>query len=436
MMDFKSINPGRRRPSSLDRAKTIADLRELARARLPNFSFEYLEGGAEDESTMRRNRDVFKEFPFSPRMGVDVSSRDLSTTIFGQQVGMPIVIAPTGGNGLLWPQGDRVLAEAAAEFKIPMGQSTVSMMRIQDVASVPGLRHWFQLYPFGGERVYEPLIERALVAGSEALIITTDGPISGNREWDSRSYVRPHQLSLRSKLEILRHPDWLFRNILLPGTPNFENIKEFVEGHDKPGIPEVGNWLGCNGPKVTWDLIRKVRAMWPRKLVLKGLLRVDDVLTAADIGVDGVVLSNHGGRQCEPTISPLEILQDARQAVGKDFTLLIDSGFRRGTEVATALALGANAVLVGRAPLYGLAAGGKKGVTAALNILRTEFDRTLALIGVPSARDLSLDALACAQTSASAMSARLEEALHRVRRGEVDDGSHMKRSTAWSNVTN
>jgi (S)-mandelate dehydrogenase len=150
---FKSVNPGRRRPSSLKKAKTIDDLRELARARLPNFCFEYLEGGAEGETTLRRNRSVFQDYLLNPRTVVDVSTRDLSTSLFGQRVDMPVVIAPTGGNGLLWPHGDRALAEAAVEFTIPMVQSTLSMMRIEDVARVPGLRHWFQLYAFGGEYV-------------------------------------------------------------------------------------------------------------------------------------------------------------------------------------------------------------------------------------------------------------------------------------------
>ncbi|WP_330555552.1 alpha-hydroxy acid oxidase [Burkholderia multivorans] len=409
---FKAINPARRRPNSLKRAESIDDLRELARARLPNFSFEYLEGGAEGETTLRRNRDVFQKFPFSPRMAVDVSVRDLSCEVFGKTIGMPIVVAPTGGNSLLWPKGDRLLAEAAAEFGIPMAQSTVSMMRVEGVASVPGLRHWFQLYPFGGEQVARRLIEQALGAGSEALVITTDGAISGNREWDRRNYQSPNKLAIRSKLDIARHPDWLFRNIVLPGLPNFENITPFVDQPENPTMFDVGRWLARNNPTITWDFIKQVRSLWPRKLVLKGLLRVDDVLKAADLGVDGVVLSNHGGRQCEPTISPLEILHEVRQAVGDDFTVLIDSGFRRGTEVATALALGADAVMVGRATLYGLAAGGKEGVLKALSILRTELDRTLALTGVPSARELSLDALACSRSSTlSAKVAKLPESM-------------------------
>jgi (S)-mandelate dehydrogenase len=390
---FKSINPRRRRPSNLKQAKTIDDLRKLARARLPNFSFEFLEGGAEGETTMRRNRSVFQNYLLNPRTVVDVSTRDLSTSLFGQRVDMPVVIAPTGGNGLLWPRGDRALAEAAVESGIPMAQSTVSMMRIEDVACVPGLRHWFQLYAFGGENVYQRLIEQAFDAGSEVLVVATDTFVSGNREWDLRNYGKLNRLTLGSKFDILFHPDWLFRNMMLSGIPNFENLKPFVKKPKNPDLFEMASWLQNNRPRTTWDAIKRMRSLWRRKLVIKGLLRVDEVLTARDAGVDGVVLSNHGGRQCEPTISPLENLYDVRRAVGDNFTILIDSGFRRGAEVAVALALGANAVMVGRAPLYGLAAGGKRGVVIALEILRTELDRTLTLLGVPAARDLSMDAL-------------------------------------------
>lgn len=390
---FKTINPGRRRPSRLKQAKTIDDLREVARAKLPNFCFEYLEGGAEGETTMRRNRSVFHNYPLNPRTVVDASTRDLSTSLFGQKVDMPVVIAPTGGNGLLWPHGDRASAEAAVEFGIPMAQSTVSMMRIEDVVRVPGLRHWFQLYAFGGEYVYQRLIEQALAAGSEVLVVATDGSISGNREWDRRNYAKLNRLTLRSKFNILFHLDWLLRTLILHGMPNFENITPFLKDAKNPDMFQVAPWLQSHPPRVTWDAIKKMRSLWPRKLVIKGLLRIDEVLQAKDAGADGVVLSNHGGRQFEPTISPLEILYDVRRAVGDNFTLLIDSGFRRGSEIAVALALGANAVMVGRAPLYGLAAGGKRGVAIALEILRTELDRTLTLVGVPAARDLSVDAL-------------------------------------------
>jgi (S)-mandelate dehydrogenase len=306
---------------------------------------------------------------------------------------LPLVIAPVGGNGLLWPAGDLELAKAAAAAGIPMAQSTVSMTDMSEVAGTGGLRHWFQIYAFDGERVYKRLIERAVAAGSEALVITVDGAVTGNREWDQRSYTAPHRLSWRSRLDALLHPDWLIRTILIPGMPNLENLVEFVDRKD-PTMSDVRRWIQKNDPRITWKTVARMRELWPRKLLLKGILRTDDVLRAIDAGVDGVVLSNHGGRQLEPTISPLEILRDARRAAGEEFTIVIDSGFRRGSDVAVALALGADAVMLGRAALYGLAAGGQIGASKALDILRSELDRVLALIGVSTVRALAPDALA------------------------------------------
>lgn len=400
MNRFQEVNPRRRRPTSVAAARTIDDLRAVARARLPNFAFEILEGGADDETTLRRNREVFARFPFSPRALTDIGVRNLGVDLLGRPSRLPIVIAPTGGNGLYWPQGDLVLAHAAVEAGIPMGQSTVSMMSIDDVAQVEGLRHWFQLYAFGGPRVSGRLVERALSAGCEALVVTVDGSMSGNREWDRRNYATPGVLNWRSKLDVLTHPAWMWRTLIAEGRPNFENLVEFVDA-PHPTMFDVARWTPKNDPRITWATITELRRTWPRSLLLKGLLRVDDVRRAVDAGVDGVILSNHGGRQVEPTISPLEILAGTRRAVGPDFTLIVDSGFRRGAEVAIAMALGANAVMLGRATLYGLAAGGKAGITAALEIIRTELDRTLALIGVADVRDLSPDALA--QTAAAAL---------------------------------
>lgn len=262
-----AVNPARRRSPSLDRALSIADLRALARKRLPNFVFEYIEGGSDDETTLRRNREVFAAYPFNPRMGVDITSRDLTRPLFGRPIAMPLVIAPTGGGGLYWPRGDRALAEAAAEAGIPMTQSTVSMMRIEAVASVPGLRHWFQLYPYGDESVARGLIEQALAAGSETLVVTMDSAVSGNREWDRRNYRAPNVLSLRSKLDILRHPDWLLRNVVLNGMPNFETIKPFVDTPARPDMFDIGRWLGNHLPRTTWDDIARIRSLWPRTLL-------------------------------------------------------------------------------------------------------------------------------------------------------------------------
>ena len=392
MERFLEINSGRRRPARFASAKTIDDLRGIARAKLPNFVFEMLEGGADDEATLRRNRSIFARFLLSPKALVAIDPRDLGIDLLGVPAKLPIIVAPTGGNAMYWTRGDLAMAEAAADAGIPFAQSTVSMMPIEDVAKVKGLRHWFQLYEFGGPRTSHRLMERALAANCEALVVTIDGAITGNREWDRRNYAKPGVLSLRSNLNVALHPGWIWRTLVAGGVPNFVNLLEFVDVKN-PTMFDVSRWTPTHDPRLTWTSIAEIRKQWPRPLILKGILRTDDVRRAIDAGVDGVVLSNHGGRQAEPTISPLEILASTRRAVGPDYPLIVDSGFRRGAEVAIAMALGASAVMLGRSLLYGLAAKGKPGAAAAIEIFRSELDRTLALIGVPAVRKLSSDAL-------------------------------------------
>lgn len=388
----RRINSKRPTVRHLAHAKTIDDLQAIARRNVPNFVYEYLVGGADGEVTLRRNRAVLDAMRFSPRVLTDISARDLSVELFGRCVKLPFMIGPTGGNGLLWPKGDRLLGEVAAEAGIPMAQSIFSMLPISDVASIPGLRHWFQLYTVGPDSVYETLLERAEAAGSEALVVTVDGAVSGNRQWDRKNYAAPQKLSLRSKMEVAMHPRWTWRTLIREGAPNFDNLKEFIDLPD-PDMFDVTRWTTGKDPRTTWKTIARIRTLWPGKLLLKGILRVDDVLSAAASGVDGVILSNHGGRQIEPTISPLEVLPAARSKVGPDYPLLIDSGFKRGHDIVAAHALGATCVLLGRSMLFGLAAGGKPGAARVIEILREEVDRVLTLIGVSSLDALTPDAL-------------------------------------------
>ena len=286
-----------------------------------------------------------------------------------------------------------MLAAAAAEAGIPFAQSTVSMAKASRIAATKGLRHWYQLYAWGGPEVHEALIERANSCGCEALVITVDGAVSGNREWDQRNYAAPDRLSLRSWLDFARHPAWVMRMLRHGRMPNFENLVDLI-GKADPSIFAVSQWMRANqNPALSWSDVERARRLWPGKLILKGLLRPDDALKAADLGVDGVVISNHGGRQAEPAVSSLEMLPSMRAAVGKQMTLFADGGFRRGSDIAVALALGADAVLVGRATLYGLAAGGAQGVARAVEILRTELDRCLALIGLSSVDELNREVL-------------------------------------------
>ncbi|MBN9062736.1 MAG: alpha-hydroxy-acid oxidizing protein [Rhizobiales bacterium] len=261
-------------------------------------------------------------------------------------------------------------------------------MPIETVAAVPGLRHWMQLYVFGADEVYRRLIDRALGAGSEALVLTTDGPVFGNRDWDKRRYVGPAQLSLRSRLSALRCPSWLLR-MAREGAPRLENLLEFAPPHARD-LVSMARWSqGAMRADLDWRWFAQLRREWPRKLLIKGVLKAVDVERARDAGADGVVLSNHGGRQLDGAIAPIEILADARRRVGPDFTILVDSGFRRGTDVVKALCLGADAVLLGRAALYGLAAGGEAGAGRALAIMRAAIDRTIGLLGARNLAELT-----------------------------------------------
>ncbi len=354
--------------------------------------YEYLDGGADSERTLRRNEEALDALLWLPRLAIDMGHVDVSTTLFGKALAMPLVIAPTGFNGMFWRNGDLELARAAAEAGVGIAQSTVSMNTVDEVAGVPGLRHWFQLYAYGGREVVERLLQRALDAGSEALVITIDGAVPGNRVWDQRNYVSPGQLNWRSKVEILRHPNWLSSVLLKGGPPNFVNLTEFV-GTDDPSVFETGRWIAENRPKLAWEDIARIRETWPRKLLIKGILRTDEAVRASDIGADGIILSNHGGRQMEPTIAPIEVLPRIRDRMGADFPIVIDSGYRHGAHIAVALALGANAVMTGRGTLYGLAAGGWAGAAKALEIFKTELQRTMALAGVEKIADLNPECL-------------------------------------------
>jgi (S)-mandelate dehydrogenase len=377
------------------RAVSVEDLRAMAHRFLPDFALGYLEGGAEEEQTLARNLAALAAWRFLPRALVDVSRRSTATTLFGRPMPVPIVIAPTGLNGLFRAGADRMLAEAAAQAGIPFTQSTMSNVAMEQVrAGLPGLRHWWQLYVFGGPAVWEKLVARAERAGCEALVVTTDAQIFGDRSWSSRHFTRPGHLTWRSILGAGLHARWLAATMLRRrGMPAFENIVEFVPEEHR-AFYDSAFWVRKQMDKgLDWDTVRRIRALWPRKLLLKGLIRPEDVARAAEAGADGVVMSDHGGRQLDGAVAPLESLPEARRLVGKDFTLLVDGGVRRGADVVKAVALGADAVQVGRAALYGVAAAGTAGVARAIAILSEEMDRTLGLLGVASVQELGPDVL-------------------------------------------
>lgn len=377
----------------LTRAQSIADLRAMALNRLPRVNAEYLEGGAEDERSLWANRQAFDELEFQSRVLRDVSHISLQRTILGVTSSLPLAIAPTGFNGLLWHRGDLALARAASSKGIAFAQSTVSNATIADVAVTPGLRHWFQLYLYGEDCVWERLLQQAAAAGCETVILTVDSPVHGNREWDRRNYQSGFALTFSSKLDMLCHTRWMWQ-VFRHGLPSFANLAQFTPGPDRT-LYSVARWALANQrPQMDWATVAQIRRAWPGKLLIKGVTNVADVRVAMDAGLDGVVLSNHGGRQLDRSVVPLRLVRQARAAVKSGFALLVDSGFRRGSDIVQALALGADAVLLGRAMLYGLAAGGEAGVRRAIDILATEISRTVALLGLRSVDELSPEVFA------------------------------------------
>lgn len=379
--------------SNLERAVSIDDLRARAHRLMPRFVLEYLEGGAEDEATLDRERRAFAEWRFMPHTLTDVTHRSIECTLAGRPAAMPLIIAPTGLNGLFCHHADVKLAQGAARSGVPFVQSTMSTDPMAKVAEVHGLRHWWQLYIFGGDEIWQELVGRAEAAGCEALVLTTNAQIFGNREWDARTRATRSRPSLPTIFDAALHPRWLARTLATHGMPTFANIIDFVP-KDRRGFFDSAFWIRDQmPPSLSWDMVARIRQRWKGPFFLKGILNLDDLRRALDSGVDGVMLGGHGGRQMDWAVSALDIMSQARAIAGDHFQLYLSGGIRRGTDIAKALALGADAVLAGRAPLYGLCAGGADGVARALAILRQQLFDDLGQLGLPSLDALGPDIL-------------------------------------------
>lgn len=381
--------------ADLRTAYNIADLRGIACSRVPKGLFDFVDRGTEDEVSLRNNRAVFERIRLKPRTLVGVSDRNQEITLFGNRHKMPIVIAPTGVAGLLWHEGEIALARAAAEAGIPFTLATGSMTAMEKVAEQAGGELWFQLYMWPDKSLSHQLVERARAAGFKALVVTVDGVVSGNREYNLRSgFTIPFTFTHRNVADVLMHPRWLLnvlaKYVFTTGMPRYENYPSEIKY--KVTARPMGRSQMRND-SLNWDDLRELRKMWPEKLLVKGILHPQDAALAADCGADGVVVSNHGGRNLDGAISPIEALPEVVDAVGKRIAVLVDSGFRRGSDVVKALALGAHAVMIGRATLYGIAAGGQPGAQRALTIFREEIDRVMALLGCRSVADLGPECL-------------------------------------------
>lgn len=372
----------------------IADLRASCRRRLPLGVWEYLERGVEDETGMARNRAALDAVTFRPRVLRNVEAVDASTSLLGTPASFPLAIAPTGAAGLVWYQGDLALARAAARVGVPFTISSASTMDLEQIAAAGG-RLWFQLYMWADRALSLDVVDRAAALGCEALLVTLDLPVPPNREYLHRNgFGTPFRLNARNMADILRHPRWLAgvmgRYFLDGGVPSQANLPDRLRNKVTETAHPGALFKQDN---LDWDEVAKLRERWPGRLVLKGILRADDAERAAGIGVDGIVVSNHGGRGFDFSVAPLDALPAILAAVGERVEVLLDSGIRRGSDVVKAVTLGAKGVLAGRAPLYGLGAAGEEGVVRALELLRSETVRSMGLLGARSISELDADLL-------------------------------------------
>jgi (S)-mandelate dehydrogenase len=365
--------------TSLARCYNIADLREAAKRRLPKGVFEFVDRGSEDEVGLRNNRAGFERIKLRPRSLVDMSGRTMQTTLFGKPMRMPVAIAPTGAAGLCWYEGELELAKAAAAAKIPFTLATGAMTSMEKIAREAGGRLWMQLYLWNDRKLSYELVQRAERAGFEALILTVDTVVSPNREYNARNgFNLPFHPTPRAVIDIVSHPRWLTgvlsRYLTTTGMPRYENLPEKFRSKitADPSQKEI-----TRQDTMTWDDLRKLRDLWPRVLMVKGIMRADEAVRAVEYGADAVVVSNHGGRNLDSAMASIDALPEIVEAVGDRATVILDSGVRRGSDIAKALALGAKAVLVGRATLYGTAVAGEAGALHALNVLGNELDKTM-----------------------------------------------------------
>jgi isopentenyl diphosphate isomerase/L-lactate dehydrogenase-like FMN-dependent dehydrogenase len=355
--------------------------------------FEFVDRGTEDEVALRNNRAAFEKIKLCHRALTDVSGRTTATTLFGKPASMPLAMAPTGAAGLCWHEGELELAKAAAAANVPFTLATGAMTSMEKIANEAGGRLWFQLYVWKQRELSYQLIERAHRAGFEALIVTTDTIVPGNREYNPRNgFLLPFHLNPRFAMDVALRPGWSMRvlgkYLRTIGMPRFEN---YPDPYRRPVTGDPGTKEVMRQDNLCWDDIRIFRDRWPGILMVKGINRPDDAVRAAEYGVDGVIVSNHGGRNMDSAVATLDALPDIVEAVGNRTTVILDSGIRRGSDIIKAVALGAKAVLTGRATLYGTAVGGQAGALHAISLLRKEMDNTMAYTGCRSVDEITTD---------------------------------------------
>jgi L-lactate dehydrogenase (cytochrome) len=365
----------------------IEDLRALARRKVPKAFFDFVDSGSYTEDTLRANRADLEHIKLRQRVMVDVSERSLATTIVGQKVTAPFALAPIGLCGMQHGDGEILSAQAANDAGIPFILSTMSICSIEQVAEATGRPFWFQLYVIRDRGFSKDILARAANAGCNALVLTVDLQVLGQRHRDIKNGMTvPLEMRLKNVIDVARKPAWAV-SILRSRSKTFGNLAGRVKGMDD--VTSVAQWANSQfDPALNWKDVEWIKKTWPGKLIIKGIMNVEDAKTAVKLGADAIVVSNHGGRQLDGAPSSISALPAVAQAVGSDTEVLFDGGIRTGADMMRALALGARACLIGRAYIYGLGAGGRVGVSKAIDILKNELSVTMALTGTNRVTDI------------------------------------------------
>src|SRR5450631_908035 len=383
----------------------IDDLRQLARRRVPRAFFDYADSGSYNEETLRANRADLEGIKLRQRILVDVSARSLATTIVGQKVAAPFVLAPIGLCGMQHGNGEILSALAANEAGIPFTLSTMSICSIEDVAEATGKPFWFQLYVIRDRSFSKDILSRAVAAKCSALVLTVDLQVLGQRHNDIRNGMTvPPEIRIKNIIDIATKPAWAW-SILNGKRKTFGNLAGHVKGMDN--VNSLAQWTNSQfDPALSWKDVEWIKKIWPGKLILKGILDVDDARTAVKLGADAIVVSNHGGRKLDGASSSIAMLPAIADAVGSNTEVLFDGGVRTGSDMMRALALGARACLVGRPYIYGLGAGDKAGVAKAIDILKKELSVIMALTGTNNIKDIGGHVLVGGKTKKQAAKAK------------------------------
>ena len=372
----------------LGKVINVDDIRRLARRRLPRMAYDFIEGGCDDELGLRENEAAFGAYRLLPRYLVDVSKIELGTTLIGQRFALPIGIAPTGAAGLFRHDGDRELARAGAAANVPFVMSANSNGSLEEAAAVAPEHTWYQLYGTQDNSINMDKVRRAADAGLKALVVSVDVPVHSNRERNRRSgFALSWRVTPSMMMQAALHPGWTLEYFRNGGLPPMKNYSPYANGADAAAVSALFTKV-FPAPALTWSFLEEMRRLWPRKLFVKGILHPEDAARAVAAGADGIMVSNHGGRQLDRAPAPIDVLPAIRKAVGDDIEVTLDGGVRRGADVVTALCLGADAVFIGRPALYGATVAGAAGVKKVLDILATELATVLAQIGCSDVKDL------------------------------------------------